>query len=81
MHIWGGFINIYLHSSQCEMVNYGTDEEPRNLCVYVLDENSETTGTHMTKTLVIILTFLILLKTFFFLRLFRSMAHLVSMMK
>ena len=81
MHIWGGFINIYLHSNQCEWTNFGDDENPRNLCLYVRDEDAETTFAHIKKTLSIVLTFLILLKTFFFLRLFRSMAHLVSMMK
>ena len=33
------------------------------------------------KMLIIILAFLLLIKTFFFMRLFKSMAHLVSMMQ
>ena len=33
------------------------------------------------KTVIILLTFLMLIKTFFFMRLFRSMAHLVAMMR
>jgi len=66
MHIWGGFLNIYLH----------TGEE-----AYHTFDLVETGSVHLRKTVFIILTFVILIKTFFFLRLFRSMAHLVSMMK
>ena len=66
MHIWGGFLNIYLHSKGEAYHRFEEVEEP-----WVL----------FRKSVFIILTFLILIKTFFFLRLFRSMAHLVSMMK
>lgn len=58
VHIWGGFLNIYLHS---------------------IDHPSEEMVTNR-KVLLIILCFIMLIKTFFFMRLYQSMSELVMMM-
>jgi hypothetical protein len=60
MHIWGGFLNTFLHSGKIDRTDRKMDLA--------------------RKVIIMFLIFLMLLKTFFFMRLFPSMAHLVKMM-
>lgn len=47
----------------------------------MLVEQDNRTSEKIKKTLLIVVTFILLLKTFFFIRIFKSIAHLVLMMR
>ena len=65
-------MNILLHIDE-KGIDYTVKEENMT--------EDEIVMKHVRKLLLIVLIFMMLLKTFFFMRVFKSMAHLVSMMK
>jgi|DEB0MinimDraft_12_1074336.scaffolds.fasta_scaffold38495_2 hypothetical protein len=87
LHIWGGFLNIYNHSQYDPsavftevQIGVNDDNEPIFGMVNFNDNAESVFQVRFRKTMLILLTLLMLIKSFFFMRLFRSMAHLVSMM-
>lgn len=76
IHIYGGLFNVLIHIGD---VNYN----PVTFDEKGIPSHPEETISmvHGRKVLIITLIMMLLLKTFFFMRIFHSMAHLVSMMK
>lgn len=66
-HIWCGFINIYLQQKFEKEILSTSDEH---------DSRAQ-----FAKVFMIIVTYLMLIKTFFFMRVFRDMSQLVMMMR
>ena len=68
-YIWIGYINIFIQQDY--------HPEPKENW----DDDSVVSRKHREKVAMIIVTFLMLLKTFFFLRIFMKLSNLVTMMR